>query len=393
MTTDIAADDDTELEPPAHGRASEAELARVRAKIGQIVTINEPPHLTEATRDSVRHWAHATGDRNPLYLDEAYAKRSRHGGLIAPPCQLYAYSRISIGYRGGLPGVHSFFAGSHWTWHEAIRVGERITPEVTFKDLEELPSKFAGRMFKQISLIRFVNGEGRELARADSWGMRVERVKAREKGKYNTLKLADPYTADQLAEIAALYAQERCRGADTLYFEDVAVGDAPPQIVRGPYTPTIAVAFEQAWGGLFIKAHGYWFDYLRRHPAAGIANAYNIPEPPEAVHWDSPLARSVGVPEAYDYGPERVAWLATMLTNWIGDDGHLAELYCEIRRFNLVGDLTYCRGTVESCRARDATSGEVRVKIEAVDQRGDMNATGWAVVVLPRRRAETVGSS
>ena len=29
MTTDIAADDDTELEPPVHGRASEAELARL----------------------------------------------------------------------------------------------------------------------------------------------------------------------------------------------------------------------------------------------------------------------------------------------------------------------------------------------------------------------------
>ena len=28
-----------------------------------------------------------------------------------------------------------------------------------------------------------------------------------------------------------------------------------------------------------------------RHPAAGIPNSYNIPEPPEAVHWDSPLAR------------------------------------------------------------------------------------------------------
>ena len=105
MTTNAdIADTDTELDRPAHGVASEAELERVRAKIGHIVTINEPPHLTEATRDSVRHWAHATGDRNPLYLDEAHAKRSRHGGLIAPPCQLYAYSRISIGYRGGLGG-------------------------------------------------------------------------------------------------------------------------------------------------------------------------------------------------------------------------------------------------------------------------------------------------
>lgn len=374
-----------DLERPVYGRASEAELARLRAKIGQVMTIQESPHLTEVTRDSIRHWAHATGDRNALYLDEDYARRSRHRGLIAPPCQLYAFSRISIGYRGGLPGVHSFFGGSWWKWHEPIRVGERIDPEVTFKDLVELPSKFAGRMFKQISLIRFLNGAGRELAQAESWGMRVERVKAREKGKYKALQLAKPYTEAQIEEIAALYAQERCRGADTLYFDDVALGAALPQIVRGPYTATTAVAFEQAWGGLFIKAHGYWFDYLRRHPAAGIANAYNIPEPPEAVHWDTQLARSVGVPEAYDYGPERIAWLATMLTNWIGDDGFLSELYGEVRRFNLIGDLTYCRAKVVSKEVRDSRCGTLKLEIEAVDQRGEVTASGWAIVILPRR--------
>ena len=373
--------------PTAHGIASEAELARIRAKIGQVVTINEPPYLTEVTRDSVRHWAQATGDRNPLFMDEAYARASRHGSLLAPPCQLYAYSRISIGYRGGLPGVHSFFAGSHWRWHEPIKVGERINPEVTFTDLAELPSRFAGRMFKQISLIRYLNGDGRELAQADSWGMRVERVAAQEKGKYKKLELAQPYTRDQLGAIANLYAQEQCRGRQTLYSDDVKVGDAIPQIIRGPYTATIAVAFEQAWGGLYIKAHGYWFDYLRRHPAAGIPNSYNIPEPPEAVHWDSPLARSVGVPEAYDYGPERVAWIATMLTNWIGDEGFLAELYCEVRRFNMIGDLTTCRGKVVSKDVRDDRSGTVKLEIEALDQRGDSTAIGWAVVVLPRRAA------
>ncbi len=368
----------------AHGIATDAELARVRSKIGQKVTINEPPYLTEVTRDSVRHWAHATGDRNPLFLDEAYARASRYGSIIAPPCQLYAYSRISIGYRGGLPGVHSFFAGSHWRWHEPIRVGERIDPEVTLTGLAELPSRFAGRMFKQISLIRYLNGEGRELAQADSWGMRVERVAAKDKGKYKKLELAEPYTPERLEEIAKLYAQEQCRGREALYFEDVKVGDAVPSIIRGPYTATTAVAFEQAWGGLYIKAHGYWFDYLRRHPAAGIPNTYNIPEPPEAVHWDSALARAVGVPEAYDYGPERVAWIATMLTDWIGDEGFLSELYCEVRRFNMIGDLTTCRGKVVSKEERDGRS-TVKLDIEAVDQRGDSTATGWAVVTLPRR--------
>ena len=366
------------------GRASDEEIARLRAKIGQRVEVREAPYLTEATRDSIRHWAWATGDRNPLYLDPAYAKQSVLGGMIAPPCMLYAFSRISIGYRGGLPGVHAFFAGSHFRWNEPIPLGEAINTEVTFKDLVELPSRFADRMFKQISHIRFLGGDGREIAQAESWGMRTERTKAKDKGKYNSLE-SKVYTREEIAEIAKLYEQEVCRGATPLYWEDVQVGEDIPGVVRGPYTATVAVAFEQAWGGLFIWAHGFWSQYLQRHPAAGILNGYGVPEPPEAVHWDTALAKSVGVPEAYDYGPERVSWLGTMLTNWVGDHGFLKELYCEIRRFNLMGDVTYGYGKVVEKSPADKGRGSVRIEIGARDQRGEMTAKGWAVVHLPRR--------
>ena len=368
------------------GIATEAELARLRALLGRRVEIKEPPHLTEVTRDAIRHWAWATGDRNPLFLDDEHAKRSSHGGLIAPPCMLYAFSRISIGYRGGLPGVHSMFGGSWWRWHKPIRLGQQISTEVTFKALDELRSRFAGRMFKQVSHIRFIGQDGQEIAEADSWGMRTERQSAREKGKYKTLR-PEPMAEGLLDKVIEAYGQERCRGAEPLYWEDVPVGSVAPQLVRGPYSATTAVAFEQAWGGLFVKAHGYWYDYLKRHPAAGIANPYGVPEPPEAVHWDGDLARSVGVPEAYDYGPERIAWVATMLTNWIGDQGFLEELYCEIRRFNLVGDVTYCEGVVTECEHVDGSRGRLHLDIQARDQRGQVTAKGWAKVLLPRRSA------
>jgi acyl dehydratase len=370
---------------PVHtGRVTDEELARVRSRIGQKVQIKEPPFLTEVSRDAVRHWAWATGDRNPLYLDEAYAKASVHKGIIAPPSMLYAFSRLSIGYRGGLPGVHSMFGGTHWRWKEPARLGDTIAPEVVFKDLVEMPSRFAGRMFKQISSIDFRTGDGRSVAESESWGFRMERTQARDKGKYDALE-SKRYTKEEIAEIGERMASETPRGAEPLYLEDVEVGSSVPEIVRGPYTATVAVAFEQAWGGLFIWAHGYWYDFLRRHPAAAVLNSYNVPEPPEAVHWDTALARSVGVPEAYDYGPERISWLSVMLTNWIGDDGFLEELYCEIRRFNLIGDTTYCRGRVTGTESLPDGRGRVKLTIEAVDQRGQVTAKGRAAVLLPRR--------
>ena len=74
--------------------------------------------------------------------------------------------------------------------------------------------------------------------------------------------------------------------------------------------------------------------------------------------------------------------MATMLTNRIGDDGFLSELYCEVRRFNMVGDLTHCHGKIVS---KDASTGKVKLEVVAKDQRGDSTAGGWAIVVLPRR--------
>jgi acyl dehydratase len=366
------------------GIISDAEVDRLRQRLGEVVTVSEEPYLTEANRDAIRRWAMATGDRNPLYLDSEYAAKSAHGSLIAPPCLPYAFSRLSIGYRGGLPGVHSMFGGSHWRWFAPLPIGSVVVSETRFTDLIELDGRFAGRMFKQLSKTEFTrSGEGEPFAEVQGWGMRTGRQAARSKGKYDGTRLAS-YTPEDIQALTEEYQKETRTGATVLHVEEVAVGDRIPSIVRGPYTATIAVAFEQAWGGLFVRAHGAWFDYVREHPAIGIPNEYGIPEPPEAVHWDSKLARMAGVPEAYDYGPERISWLSTLVTNWAGDQGFLEELYCEIRGFNLIGDLSRGHGEVTSVTAAgEDGSGLVRLDVWIENQRGDKTAKGWAIVRLP----------
>lgn len=369
----------------SESRITDRELERLRSRIGEEVRVQDLPYLSEVTRDNIRHWAWATGDRNPLFVDEEHAAASVHGGLICPPTMLYAFSRLSIGYRGGLPGIHSMFGGSSWHWNRPLYLGEQIHAEVRFKDLVELPSRFAGRMFKQVSLVRFLTPNDEEVAQVEAWGMRTERSTARGKGKYEYLE-QKRYSAEELEAIAAEYSAEECRGATPLYWEDVSDGAELPSIVRGPYTATIAVAFEQAWGGLFIRAHGYWFDLVGRHPALGIVNEYGVPEPPEAVHWDTSLARSVGVPAAYDYGPERISWISTLLTNWCGDQGRLVDLYCEIRRFNLIGDLTRCHARVSGKSNGGADEGTVDLDVWADDHRGERTVQGHAQVSLPHRK-------
>ena len=41
---------------------------------------------SQATRDTIRHFTEGYGDMNPLYCDREYAKKTKYGGIIAPPC-------------------------------------------------------------------------------------------------------------------------------------------------------------------------------------------------------------------------------------------------------------------------------------------------------------------
>jgi acyl dehydratase len=42
-------------------------------------------HKMEVEKGHIRRFAQAIGDDNPLYHDEEYARKSRYGGIVAPP--------------------------------------------------------------------------------------------------------------------------------------------------------------------------------------------------------------------------------------------------------------------------------------------------------------------
>lgn len=357
------------MAPPSFPRITPEALAELRARLGRPVP-RPQPHVEVATPDAVRHWAHGIGDRNPSWLARG----------VAPPTILLAMDRIVSGYVGGLPGIHAMYAGTDFRWSRPIRVGERVRGDSVLLDLTEKASRFARRAIRQTYRTVFRDDGGGLVAEVDSWCFRTERDTARERATYGTVE-PHRYTAGELEAIAGAYRTEAIRGAAPRWWEDVAVGEALPEIVKGPLTVTSVIAFVQGWGGLYVRAHGLAFDLFDRHPALAIANAWGVPEPPERVHWDEALARAVGVPGPYDYGPERVAWLGHLVTNWMGDDGVLRRLTVQVLRHNLIGDTTWCRGEVT---AREP-GGAVRLALRAENQRGELTAAGTATVILPVR--------
>ena len=350
---------------------TDAAVAELRARIGRPVPRPEP-YIETATRDAIRHWAHGIGDRNP---------RWQRGE--APPTILFAMDRIVSGYVGGLPGIHAMYAGTDFRWRRPIREGDRLSGASVLLDLVEKPSRFARRAFQQTYRTTFTAADGAVVCEADSWCFRTERDTARERGKY--AEVTPPrYRDEEIAAIRRAYAAEAARGAEPRYWNDVKEGETLPEIVKGPLTVTSVIAFVQGWGSLYVRAHGLAFDMFARHPALAIPNALGVPEPPERVHWDEEFARAVGVPGAYDYGPERVAWLGHLVTNWMGDAGQLERLSVQVRRHNLIGDTTWCRGVVRAKEGMDDRA-VVHLDLVAENQRGERTATGTATVALPRR--------
>jgi acyl dehydratase len=298
---------------------------------------------------------------------------------VAPPTILFAMDRIVSGYVGGLPGIHAMYAGTDFRWQRPIRIGDRVVGESVLLDLVEKPSRFAKRAIQQIYRTTFTNQGNGVVGVADSWCFRTERDTARERAKYGTVAPAR-YTAAEIDAIARAYKAEEIRGASPRRVQDVQVGEPLPAVVKGPLTVTSVIAFIQGWGSLYVRAHGLAFELFARHPALGIPNAFGVPEPPERVHWEEDLARAVGVPGPYDYGPERVAWLGHLVTNWMGDQGVLRRLNVQVLRHNLIGDTTWCRGAVTGKRE----DGVVELALRAENQRGETTAAGTAEVWLPR---------
>lgn len=361
---------------------TEAALADLRGKIGQRIA-RPVVWLTECNQDAIRHYAHGIGDDNPLWNDPEYGRGTRYGGTIAPPSILYAMSPMNAFQ--GLPGIHAMYAGSDWTWHKPMRAGDTIRNETYLKDLVERETRFSGRSIQQILHYDFFNQHGDKVAECEQWAFRTERDTAREKGtKYKEFKPAKVYTDAEIDRITEAYNNEYVRGKDTLYWEDVRLGQELPSILKGPMTITGFISFVQGWGGIFIRAHKLAYKLFKSAPASAIRNDRNIPDVPERVHWEEALATRVGAPAPYDYGPERISWMSHIMTNWIGDDGWLYRLKANIRRHNPEGDLLTITGRVTDLFERDG-AGHVVVALRAENQDGELSCEGQAEAILPRK--------
>ena len=367
-------------------RITDEGIAKLQTRIGQGFP-GRRPWRTEVTRDAIYHLALAIGDLSPLYVDEDYARKTRWGTLLAPPIIVQSMDTLrAVGHSGlpeGLPGVHSIWTGSLYEWERPVRLGDRLRADCYLKSLTEKESAFGGgRSLYQTYEAVYYDQDGLRVGlRNDTW-IRIERAKTREKKKYGDIQLAE-WTPEDIARFMDEY--RRYTRTTERYWDDVQVGDAMGQILKGPLTPTAEIAFESYFGvylvGNIVAARLY-----EKSPALMIPNEQGVPEPPQRVHWDDHFAqRLLGLPGAYDVGPERCSWLIQGVTDWMGDAGRIARIEARYHKFNYMGDVTWVRGKVTDKFERDGTA-MVRCAVECVNHRDEVSATATAEAELPRRK-------
>ena len=363
-------------------RATAAMIERERKRIGQ--ELSRPQMYIEvANKDAIRHWAWGIGDRNPLWTDESYAARSPWGGIVAPPTITLSMMRSAM----GLPGLHGWHLNTSFEWHSVIHRDTEFVGRTIFEDLREVESRYAGGLAYDQTFRHDISNKitGEMICVIRTVNRRFERAAGAKTQKYAG-RSKQKYTDEEIAAIAAEYEREQIRGAAPRYIEDVTVGDQLPRIVRGPLTVMDCISFVTGWGGAFLFAHGRAYDFLREHPDAFPRNESNIPDSPERTHWVDSFAQAIGSPAAFDYGPQRIAWCGTLVTNWIGDTGVLRYLHPRVRLPNYHGDTVWISGEVVS---KDDSTGIVDVSYVGLNQLDVLVVDGTATAQLPSRAGVT----
>lgn len=144
----------------------------LRAWIGKQVSYPAREAIGHA---SIRYFALALGDHNPLYRDDAFAKEAGWRMVVAPPtlvcdtCQHYDAAADTAGYIGhewDLPidNVRLIRAGNEYEFTRPVYPDDWISVTWTLEDMVERKARRGGTQLFVTSLAVYENQDGERLA-------------------------------------------------------------------------------------------------------------------------------------------------------------------------------------------------------------------------------------
>jgi len=126
-------------------------------------------------KNSIRRYAQAIADLNPLYLDEEYAEKSKYGGIIAPPTYVFDVATdifAEVGEDGrdlsriSVPGLKVVRGVNEYEIFEPVRPGDIISKTRKITSIYEKESKKAGKLLFIDYETTYTNQKKRVLGKA-----------------------------------------------------------------------------------------------------------------------------------------------------------------------------------------------------------------------------------
>ena len=323
----------------------------VLALVGKEWVFTAPEELSTA---SIRKFAESIGDHHPLYVDQEYARKSKYGGIIAPPtlvCETWQYLLSELDELGSparRPRLHlgtEIRGGHEYTFLRPVRPEDVITGRWKVADIRERDGR-TGKLIFLVIEITFSNQHGKDLAvnkettifiESDSQGGPIGRLES---------PAEEP--------TSGVVATQPRRLETPLHVEDVGEG--------AEITP---LRKEVTLPGMVFYAAATW-DFYR-------------------YHYDHERVTQLGFPMPFADGQMLGAYLAQMLSDWTGDPGTITKLDFRFRGFVYPGDSLTCRGSVTEVSAVD---GENLVECElSIDNQHGVSvlAPGHATLTLPSK--------
>jgi acyl dehydratase len=133
------------------------------------------PAREELGRASIRYFALAIGDDNPLYVDDTYARQAGFPSVIAPPtlvCETCQYAHRApnadgyIGHEWHLPVPASRLvrAGNDYEFMRPVLPSDRISVTWTLENIVEKRSSRGGTQLFVTSVARYRDAAGEIVA-------------------------------------------------------------------------------------------------------------------------------------------------------------------------------------------------------------------------------------
>lgn len=333
-----------------------------------------PMRIREATRDNISLWAQVFDYPNPLWRDEEYAKDSRWGGIIAPP--FYQEGIMLVSWmpdpvpEAGFPAGGGML-GEDWDFYTPVRIGDsfKIWREKPF--LRDISTEDSDQR-------RFICMQHDETM-YNQHDAPVTHTKCYMAVNYSpvpgqfrpAVEAAPVFTQEQLSYVQSVYESEPLRGADTLYWEDVVVGDALPLSAFGPTTiwdmALIAVARQDqdlVPMNEQIKDRSKFIGMETRNPRTNVIENF----------MEGHLVENGGHQGAVERNS-----ICRCITNWMGDDGFITKFNWRQTKGSCIGNSLVSHAKV---RRKRIDGGRYLVDLDAWNEYIDGTVCAFADVTV-----------